>query len=68
MAPETNPIFGPKSMPKTQGRNASTLQWIAPGISGIGAVSKKPTPVIADVTAANATTFVKGIFSFTIFN
>jgi hypothetical protein len=51
IAPDRNPIMGPKSMPKTHGRKASTLQCIAPGIRGIGAVRRKPTPVTAEVIA-----------------
>ena len=53
-APAKKPVTGPNNTPKTHGRKAKILQWIAPGINGIGAVSKKPTPVIAEVTTIYA--------------
>jgi hypothetical protein len=54
IAPATNPVMGPKSIPKTHGRKANTRQCIAPGISGMGAVNRKPAPVTAEVTAMYA--------------
>jgi hypothetical protein len=55
IAPDKNPTIGPKSIPKTHGKKARILQCIAPGINGIGAVRRKPTPVTADVIATYAT-------------
>jgi len=66
IAPERKPVFDPNSMPKTHGRKARILQWIAPGINGMGAVRRKPTPVIADAVATRVMILDEEYFFFII--